>query len=168
MSSAGQIVALPPTDDETDEVVTHMTRVGFRTEARPLHPGTYEQEDTSLREHLERARIGLALGLVLGAVVGLALVLLVPGLRSLDLVVQAIFIAGIAIQGTIPVGLWQMGRAERDDDDATVLHEIDEERTIVVVDAPHRAGQARHVLTRHGVTFLADDHPAVRPTPRGT
>ena len=56
--------------------------------------GSYVLEDETLREHVDATERGVLVGLLAGALVGLAVVLFVPAVRAWDPVFQLLLIAG--------------------------------------------------------------------------
>lgn len=159
MTTVGHVVALSPERDELDPIRSDLVRAGIHADVRPAQPGAYAREDTSLPEHLWGARRGLALGLVVGAAVGLVLVLVVPGLRELPLVGKVLLMGGIGLQGTIPAMMWLMGRVDHYDDDPAEDQLVTEGDPLLVVDDEHDEYRARHLLARHHAVFLAEDAP---------
>jgi hypothetical protein len=94
-----------------------------------------------------------------GALVGLAVVLLVSVVRAWDPVLQLLLVAGISLQGTMPATMWRLGRSDRYDDDPVAVRDLDPDDWLVVVRDPHDAVRAHHVLERHPLVFLDDEEP---------
>jgi hypothetical protein len=155
----GRVVALAPNATEAESTRADLAFRGIRAEVLHAGAGSYALEDETLREHVDATQRGILLGLLAGALVGLAVVLTVPAVRAWDPVLQFLLIAGLALQGTMPAIMWRLGRSDRYDDDPATVRDLDPDDWLVVVHDPHDAVRAHHVLERHPLVFLDDEEP---------
>jgi hypothetical protein len=159
MRDIGRVVALAPSEAEAELTRADLAFRGIRAEVLHAGAGTYVLEDETLREHVDASERGILIGLLAGGLVGLAVVLLVPAVRTWDPVFQLLLIAGIALQGTMPAIMWRLGRSDRYDDDPVSTRDLDPDDWLVVVRNPHDAVRAHHVVQRHRLMFLDDEEP---------
>jgi hypothetical protein len=159
MRDIGRVVALAPNAAEAESAREDLAVRGIRAEVLHAGVGSYPLEDESLREHVAATRRGILLGLLAGALVGLAVVLLVPAARAWDPVFQFLLVVGIALQGTMPAIMWRLGRSDRYDDDPALVREAGADDLLVLVHDPHDAVRAHHILERHPLVFLDDGAP---------
>jgi hypothetical protein len=163
MRDIGRVVALAPNHEEAELTRADLAVRGIEAEVLVADAGTYVLEDETLREHVDATRRGIMIGLLTGALVGLAVVLLVPAVRAWDAVFQLLLVAGIALQGTMPVIMWRLGRSDRYDDDPAATLDLNPNDWVVVVRNPHDAALAHHVIERHRLVVLDDEAP-LRPS----
>lgn len=159
MRDIGRVVALAPDEAEAELTRADLASRGIQAEMFHAGAGTYALEDETLREHVDAAERGILIGLLAGGLVGLGVVLLVPAMRAWDTVFQVLLIAGIALQGTMPVIMWRLGRSDRYNDDPASTRDLDPNDWLVVVRDPHEAVRAHHVVERHRLVFLDNEEP---------
>ncbi|TVR29322.1 MAG: hypothetical protein EA388_15665 [Nitriliruptor sp.] len=159
MRDIGRVVALAPNRTEAESTRADLAFRSIRAEVLHAGAGSYVLEDETLREDVDATQRGILLGLLAGALVGLAVVLLVPAVRGWDPVFQLLLVAGFALQGTMPAIMWRLGRGDRYDDDPVTVRDLDPDDWLVVVHDPHDAVRAHHVVERHSLVFLEDEEP---------
>jgi hypothetical protein len=159
MRDIGRVVALAPNGSEAEATRADLAFRGIRAEVLHAGAGSYALEDETLRERVYATQRGILVGLLGGAMVGLAVILLVPAVRAWDPVFQLLLVAGLALQGTMPAIMWRLGRSDRYDDDPATVRELDPDDWLVVVHDPHDAVRAHHVLEQHPLVFLDDEDP---------
>lgn len=159
MHRVGHIVALAPPRDEMDAVQAALAVAGVHAEVIEPQPGVYGLADESFHEHVRAGRQGLRIGALLGALLGLAIITLVPVVRDLPAIARLLLLAGIALQGSVPGMMWRMGRVDHYDDYPDRAQQVTAADRLVIIDDEHDEPRARHVLERHHVTMLRDDVP---------
>jgi hypothetical protein len=159
MRDIGRVVALAPNEAEAELTRAKLAFRGIQAEVVHAGAGSYVLEDETLREHVDATVRGILVGLLAGGLVGLAVVIFVPAVREWDPLYQLLLIAGIALQGTMPVIMWRLGGSDRYDDDPASTRDLDPNDWLVVVRDPHDAFRAHHVVERHPLVFLDDEEP---------
>jgi hypothetical protein len=138
-------------------------RIDMATRSQGVTAATprFEYQKDAADGALTGAVAGASAGAVAGAVAGL----LIPGLGA---VIGGGLLAGVlggaalgAAGGTFLGPFIALGVAE--DDAQYYAHEVDEGRTVVLVQTPDRADEARAILERHGAR-LRPNAPAI-PAP---
>ncbi len=162
MDEAGRVVAVVHDHGDAVAMQEELTRAGIVAEVVHPRPGRYLLEDESFREHLRAGLGGLAVGMALGALVGLALALGIPALRDLGPTAQLVLVYGVALQVTMPIVMWRIGRVDHDDDDAVQTCEVQAGDELVVAHDAHREQRSRRIISGRAGEFLQDVAP-VRP-----
>lgn len=159
MHRVGHVVAVAPHRGEMDAPLAGLAIAGVHSEVVEPEPGVYELEDESFPRRVRGGRQGLPIGLLLGALVGLTVVVLVPAARGLPGAARLLLAGGIALQGTMPAVMWRIGRLDHYHDDPELTREVTADDRLVIVDDEHNEARARRVLERHHAAFLIDEHP---------
>lgn len=149
-------------EDRLGRVQETLARRGLgppAVEVRPAAPGRYQLHDEMLHEDAAMARRGAAAGLVVGALLGLAVALALPQLTATSTMVGAV--AAFAGLGGLVGGVVGLQRAERGGGDPVAYREVDGDDHLMLVQVhdEHWHNTVHRILERHGAVFLQAPTP---------
>lgn len=149
-------------EDRLERVQGRLARRGLGpplVEARPAAPGRYQLHDEQLHHDAAAARRGAAAGLVIGALLGLAVALALPQIITTSTMVGVT--AAFAGLGGLVGAMVGLQRVEVDGD-AVAYREVGGEDRLVLLQVhdEHWHNAAHRILERQGAEFLQE------PTPR--
>ena len=170
MARQDVVRALVPTDRLEDIVGGLVERLELdpdTIEVDDVHPGTYrdEQPDRELRQLVRAGRIRTAIGAVVGALVGVAIALLVPALREWSPISVVLFAFGGAGVTAAIVAARTVQLRRDEGDRADKVHEIGPEEAARLQMVTVRSLRNRPEVSDHfadqGAILLDTTHPQV-------
>lgn len=149
-------------EDRLGRVQDRLARRGLGpplVEAQPAPPGRYQLHDEMLHEDATAARHGAVAGLVIGALLGLAVAFALPQLTATSTIIGTV--AAFAGLGGLVGGVVGLQRAEPGGSDPVAYRDVagDDHLVLVQVHDEHWHNTAHRILERQGAVFVQEPTP---------